>query len=48
MNKLTGTLSPEFGTAWLAMEVLSLSTNTLMGPLPREWAGMSRLRTLHL
>jgi hypothetical protein len=48
MNKLTGTLSPSFGAAWPAMEKMNLQTNAFTGPLPIEWAKMSKLRILIL
>jgi hypothetical protein len=47
-NRLTGTLSPAFGFAWPVMENLLLSNNALTGPLPIDWAGMGRLKTLYL
>ena len=47
-NKLTGTLPPELGAAWPAMENLELNNNTFMGPLPKEWSRMGRLKTLIL
>jgi hypothetical protein len=30
------------------MEVLNLAKNGFTGPLPKEWAGMGRLKTLNL
>jgi hypothetical protein len=46
-NKLTGTLSPEFGTAWQAIERIEVSRNAFVGPLPAEWAKMRRLKSLY-
>lgn len=47
-NKLTGTLSPDFGAAWSAIEALQLSTQGFTGPLPKEWARMRSLKWLYL
>ena len=47
-NKLTGTLPPEFGAAWPAMEDLRLAANAFTGPLPKEWSKMGRLKLLYL
>ena len=47
-NNLSGTLPPELGAAWPAMEDLELSTNAFTGPLPKEWSKMARLKTLQL
>ena len=47
-NKLTGTLPPELGAAWPAMEDMSLCSNAFTGPLPKEWSRMGRLKSLYL
>ena len=46
-NKLVGTLPPELGAAWPAMEDLELATNAFTGPLPKEWSKMGRLKLLY-
>jgi hypothetical protein len=43
----TGTLPPGYGDL-RAMEDLRLMSNWLRGTIPREWAGMTRLRRLYL
>ena len=47
-NKLTGTLPPELGAAWPAMEDLELRKNAFTGPLPKDWSKMGRLKKLSL
>jgi hypothetical protein len=47
-NRLSGTLSPDFGVAWQAMEELALNTNGFIGPLPNQWAAMGRLKKLYI
>lgn len=45
---LTGTLPPDCGRAWSAMERLELQSNLLGGSLPAEWGEMARLADLRL
>jgi hypothetical protein len=46
LNSISGTLPPSYG-ALRSLEVLELSRNPdLSGGLPRQWAGMERLRSL--
>lgn len=47
-NQLTGSLPPEFGATWKATTELDVARNSLSGPLPSEWAGMSKLERLDL
>jgi len=46
-NRLTGTLSPEFGTL-TSLRHLDLSANGLSGALPPEFSGMKSLEVLYL
>jgi hypothetical protein len=46
-NQLDGTLSPDFGAGW-PLEEINLSANNFTGPLPKQWAKMSKLTTLVL
>jgi hypothetical protein len=45
---LTGTLPPQVGPAWRALEELDLSYNELSGPIPAKWAQMGSLKRLRL
>jgi hypothetical protein len=44
---ITGTLPPGYG-ALTQLEDIRLMNNWLEGSIPKEWAGMSNLRTLYL